>query len=373
MKRLLFIVALWATLGVSAMNPVDNPLMIAHRGGWTKRTVTAPDGTKRDEFVVPENSIAAVGMAKRFGYAGIECDVKYTADSVMVIMHDRTINRTMRHATDYSPLTEPVKVADVTFDELRRNYVLASDEPSMRVPLPTLEEILAECKKQGMLAMLHSKLPESYAVAQKMLGDDGWVAFCGYDDALAEARKISDCLILLDPGKPCDQRVENTIRRLEIIGGHCGVSSMKRTLLTYEYCRALRKNGFEVQSSIFKTPHEVQVLRNGATILLTDFAKLPESDMRPAMRLHKRNRRTSRLVVKQWSEEIDCGALTVEIDFVGTAEITLNGERHYTLTRDKRGTDRFGMRFIEATPSLSVKISDGGVIRSLRANVYKYW
>ena len=111
MRRFLLIIALLATLGVSAKRMPENPLMIAHRGGWTERAITAPDGSTRKEFVVPENSIAAVGMAKRFGYAGIECDVKYTADSVMIIMHDRTLNRTLRRAADYSPLTEPVKVA----------------------------------------------------------------------------------------------------------------------------------------------------------------------------------------------------------------------------------------------------------------------
>ena len=372
MKRLLLIIALLTALGVSAKRMPENPLMIAHRGGWTERTITAADGKSHKEFVVPENSIAAVGMAKRFGYAGIECDVKYTADSVMVIMHDRTINRTMRHAADYSPLTEPVKVAEITFEKLRRDYVLASDDPTMRAQVPTLEELLAECKKQGMIAVLHSVLPESYVVAQRMLGDEGWVAFCGHDEALAEARKISNCLILLDPGTLQSSSAENTIRRLKALGGRCGVSSMKRALLTKEYCDIMRENGFEVQSSIFKTPHEVQALRNGVTIMLTDFAKLSEKDVHPAMKLRKRNRRASQPIAKQWSSRVECGSLTVDIDFVGTVEILLNGERHYTLTRDKRGVDKLGMRFIEAAPSLSVKISDGGIIRSLRANVYNY-
>ncbi len=372
MRRLLLVVALLATLGLSAKSKIENPLMIAHRGGWTERTITTADGAVRKEFVVPENSIAAVGMAKRFGYDGIECDVKYTADSVMVIMHDRTINRTMRRAADYSLLTEPVKVAEVTFEELRRDYILASDDPAMRVQVPTLEELLIECKKQGMLAMLHSKIPASYVVAQKMLGDEGWVAFCGYDDALVEARKISNCLILLDPGKQKNQSVENTIQRLKVFGGRCGVSSMKHTLLTEEYCRAMRDGGYEIQSSIFKSPHEVQALRNGVTILLTDFAKLPEAGHNPVMKLRKRNRRTSQPVVKQWSGDVECGALVLEIDFDGTVDILLNGERKYSLTRTGRGVDRLGMRFTDMEPSLQVSVSEGGIIRSLKANVYRY-
>ena len=371
MKKILYIIALLSSLGVVAKSP-DTPLMIAHRGGWTERTVTAPDGSSTKEFVVPENSVAAVGMARRFGYDGIECDVKYTKDSVMILMHDKTMNRTVRNAADYSKLKEPLRVGDFTFEQLRRDFVLASDDPAMRTPIPTLEELLTECKKHGMLAVLHSTLPESYAMAQKMLGDDGWVAFNSYDDTLAEARKISNCLILLDPGKQKNQTLENTFQRLENLGGRCGVSSMKRTLLTADYCRALREKGYEIQSSIFKTPHEVQALRNGVTILLTDFAKLPEAEKRPAMKLRKRNYHHSKPIVKQWSREVECGAITLEIDFVGTADILINGERRYSLTRNTRGTDRLGMRFIESTPSLEVSISNDGVIRSLKADVYQY-
>lgn len=371
MKKFLTLISLLTTLCVSARG-YETPLMIAHRGGWTQRVVTTADGKSERCFVVPENSIAAVGMARRFGYDGIECDVKYTADSVMVLMHDKTINRTMRRASDYSQLSEPLRVEQLTFEELRRNYVLASEDPSLRTPIPSLEELLTECRKQGLIAVLHSKHPESYALAQKILGDDGWVAFNGQDDALAEARKISNCLILLDPRRHKDQSVENTIRRLERFGGRCGVSSMKRSLLTEEYCHAMREKGYQIQSSIFKTPHEVQALRNGVTILLTDFAKLPKVDKRPEMRFRKRNRHTTKPLIKEWSQEVEYGALTVEIDFEGTVDIELNGERRYTLTRNERGADRFGMRFIEATPSLKLSVTKGGVVHSFKANVYRY-
>ena len=372
MKRALITLCLLFAFGISAAQESTKPLMIAHRGGWTDRNITNADGTVSKAFVVPENSIAGVAMAKRFGYDGIECDVKYTVDSVLVLMHDSSLNRTARHSRDYSPLTEKVRVREVTFEQLRRDYVLASEDPALRTQVPTLEEMLLECKKHGMLAVLHSKIPESYALAQKILGDDGWIAFNSNDNALVEARKVSNCLILLDPGKHEDRSIENTIRRLEALGGRCGVSSMKRKLLTADFCQALLDKGYQIQSSIFKTPHEVQALRNGVTILLTDFAKQPETDRKPVMKLNKRNYQRTRPIKKTWSRELECGALTVEIDFVGTATIVLNGERQYTLTREERGTDRFGTRFTEGTPSLLVKIANGGVIRSLRANVYEY-
>ena len=99
-------------IGISAQAK-HFPTMFAHRGCWTMN--------EEKEFVIPENSVAAVAMAKKMGYTGIECDVHYTKDKVMVILHDNTLNRTTRLAKDYSPLKEPVKLSDVTFEELRNN------------------------------------------------------------------------------------------------------------------------------------------------------------------------------------------------------------------------------------------------------------
>ena len=76
----------------------STPTVFAHRGCWSKND--------KGEFVVPENSVAAVAMAARMGYAGIECDVKKTKDGHLVVLHDKTINRTMRNAVDYSLLTK---------------------------------------------------------------------------------------------------------------------------------------------------------------------------------------------------------------------------------------------------------------------------
>ena len=46
------------------------------------------------EFVIPENSVAAVAEAKRRGYEGIELDVRKTKDGVMVVFHDKALTHT---------------------------------------------------------------------------------------------------------------------------------------------------------------------------------------------------------------------------------------------------------------------------------------
>ena len=336
------------------------PTMIAHRGCWLKG-------------LVPENSIEAVRMAKRFGYAGIECDVHYTKDSVMVILHDKTLNRTARNAADYSKLEERIYLKDLTFEELRNNYVLASSDSSLRTPIPTLEELLTACKENGVTPMLHSNLVESYRMAQQMFGDD-WICFHGSDSLHKVVRTFSNCLTLLDPGSAKDQSVEHTISRLNQIGGKTGVSTMKKELLTQSYCQALRQAGHEVQSSIFPCPHEAEVTRNGASILLTDFSLMPNANFAPwdVWEIEKTKLLPEETLKKEWPETIDFGGLTVELEFKGTLEIRLNNENTYTLTHEALGRDCVGLRFHHAAPNLHIQAKDSTEIKRIKTSVYKF-
>lgn len=269
---LILVVAVCYAIDVEA-KPRDKeqqyPTMFAHRGCWSKNV--------EGEFVIPENSVAAVAMAKRMGYAGIECDVHYTKDKRMVILHDATLNRTARNAADYSKLDKPVRLADLTFEELRRDYVLESANPELRTPIPTLEELLEECKRQGIIPMLHSDVWESYEVAQRMFGD-AWICFTGGVEHMQKVRKFSDCTILLAIN---DGTAEENIARLKQIGGHCGISTMNYKLYTAEFCKALTDAGYEVQASIFPAPHEAVAQRNGITYQLTDFSFMPPAGKCP--------------------------------------------------------------------------------------------
>ena len=271
MKHYRLLIALLALcLAIPAMAEKKSyPHMIAHRGCWSK--------AESGEFTIPENSVAAVTAAKRMGYEGIECDVHYTKDKKMVILHDQTLNRTMRRASDYSKLEKPIYLKDITFEELRRDYVLESTDPKLRTPIPTLEELLTECKLQGIVPMLHSDLWESYEMAQEMFGD-GWVCFTGGVEHMQKVREFSACMILLSINSGT---AEENIAKLRHIGGHCGVSTMNYKLYTPEFCKALTDAGYEVQASIFPAPHEAVAQRNGVTYQLTDFSFMPPAGKKP--------------------------------------------------------------------------------------------
>ena len=336
----------------------DLPMAVAHRGCWLK---------EGEEFYINENCPAGVRMAARYGYPAIECDVRYTRDSVMVLMHDGTINRTMRNAADYSQITEPVRVADCTFEELRTRYVLASTDPALRTPIPTLREELEACRDAGIIPMLHSAVIESYSLAQEILGDN-FIAFDANEAAVSRARDYSSCLILLDPGK---DDAATTIHRLEKIGGRCGMSTMNYRMLDADYIQALQDAGFEVQASIFPAPHEQRALTDGVTIELSDFYWHQTQGRKATTSLKKKSLDLAEGESFNWKEEAsEFSAVTMELDFQGSLEITLCG-RTYTLSHQEAGQpERFGVRLYKSNPELTLKALASTNIKSLKVHLY---
>ncbi len=360
MKKI-FTTLLLCLCALSAIAKQNSPLTLyAHRGCWSK--------SAEGEFIVPENSLPAVAMAKKMGYTGIECDVHYTKDGRMVILHDGTINRTMRRASDYSRLDKPVRLSDLTFEELRRDYVLESTNPEWRTPIPTLEELLTECKKQGIVPMLHSNLVPSYRVAQQMFGNE-WVAFTADYEPLLEVRKFSDCIVLysINEGTP-----DEITSRLEQIGGRCGISSMQYNLYTAEFCKALTDRGYIVQASIFPAPHEAIAQRNGITYQLTDFSIMPTH--KPFATGKGKINAESQAASWRWAcdKALERGALTLDIEFEGEIEVTMNGGRKYTLKREQMGKDIIGDRFFDKGSQVEITAKPGATVKRATAKVYKY-
>lgn len=375
-KFLLALCAICLTLPALAKEN-QYPHMFAHRGCWSK----APSG----EFDIPENSVAAVTAAARMGYEGIECDVHYTKDKKMVILHDETLNRTMRRASDYSKLDKPIRLADITFEELRRDYVLESVNPALRTPIPTLEELLAECKKQGIVPMLHSDLWESYEMAQEMFGD-GWICFTGGIAHMQKVRAFSGCMIMLAINSGT---AEENIAKLRKIGGKCGVSTMNYKLYTPEFCKTITDAGFDVQASIFPAPQEAIGQRNGITYQLTDFSFMPPAGAKPkysykigmnklsiALSKNKNNRKLPNEKVFEY------GGYTLEIITrdkpSGSVKVTLDGKEYdfNTLNKEriyigKRFMNRKALTANVNSRARSINHSKKTNVKSVRISIYE--
>lgn len=81
----------------------------------------------------PENTLPAFQLAFDQGADGIELDVQRSADGVLVVCHDETIDRT----SDGSGA-----IAELTLAELRRHDFSNGRTGFAQVPIPTLAEVL---------------------------------------------------------------------------------------------------------------------------------------------------------------------------------------------------------------------------------------
>ena len=98
-------------------------VVVSHRGDWRN---------------YPENSIPAIESVIRMGVDMMELDLKRTKDSVLVLCHDGTLDRT---TTGHGP------VSDYTYEELlqfdlKRGHGIAI--PGLKIP--TLRQALEVCK-----------------------------------------------------------------------------------------------------------------------------------------------------------------------------------------------------------------------------------
>lgn len=358
MKRLFTALALFLVTSTTLMAQPSLPLTYAHRGCWLSGDV-------------PENSVAAVEMARRYGYPAIECDVHFTKDSVMVIMHDyNNMKRLIRKREGYAPIDSAMKTADITFADLRQNYVLASKNPHYRTPVPTLVELLKACKENGIIPMLHCNHPEAFPVAQRMFGDE-WVAFSGVDSALHEARRISNCMIMMSRSQTS---ADSIIHDMKAMGGRVGLSSMNYEMFTKEFTDSIRQAGFDLQSSIFPTRPEATSVVNGSSILLTNRAYMPNPARKPytSMRVGKHQFIIGEGTTIQSPDTTMYGACVMEITYCGTLNLIFNEKDTCTLTRSELGTDTYGVRHFRKAPKVEIMSLETSEIKQGRLYLYRF-
>ncbi len=100
-------------------------------------------GHRGDKVHAPENTLAAFKMAYKNGADGIELDTKLTADGTVVVMHDRTLDRT----TDgHGPIGKMTLSAIRELDAGSHFSVEYKGEC-----VPTLEEVFEEVGQLGII------------------------------------------------------------------------------------------------------------------------------------------------------------------------------------------------------------------------------
>ena len=104
-------------------NPSSKNVVVAcHRGDWRNW---------------PENSLAAIESVIGMGADLVELDLALTSDSVLVVCHDRTLNRTT---------TGRGLIAEIPYDSVQRCFLKSGHGVATAHRMPTLREALEVCK-----------------------------------------------------------------------------------------------------------------------------------------------------------------------------------------------------------------------------------
>lgn len=102
-------------------------MIIAHRGNWRN---------------APENSLQGYKQCIDGGIDGIEIDVQMTKDSVIVIMHDDTLDRTT---------TGTGLVSNYTLEQIKNLKLKSPIGVVTRQKVPTLDEVLDLCNGKVLI------------------------------------------------------------------------------------------------------------------------------------------------------------------------------------------------------------------------------
>lgn len=107
-------------------------MVAAHRGDWRN---------------APENSLSAYRYAMAMGVDIIEVDLKMSKDSVLVILHDQTLNRST---------TGKGKPSDFNLAELKEMRLRDGLGAPTRQQIPTLQEVMLLAKGKVLVNLDHS-------------------------------------------------------------------------------------------------------------------------------------------------------------------------------------------------------------------------
>lgn len=113
-----------------AWSPDRIPMVSAHRGG------PYPG--------FPENSLEAFENTLKHTPSIIEFDVALTKDSVLVLMHDNSLDRTT---------TGKGRVIDHTYEEIQEFFLVDKEGTITTFKVPTLEEVLAWGKRRTLFTV----------------------------------------------------------------------------------------------------------------------------------------------------------------------------------------------------------------------------
>lgn len=174
-------------------------LVVAQRGIWRE---------------APENSLQAIDKAIEWGVDIVEIDIAKTKDGQLILMHDKTLERTT---------TGKGKVTDWTLDSLKTLKLKNGAGIRSKYVVPTLEEALLTCKGKIMVNLdkSYDLFDEIYPLLEKTGTTDHIVMKGGHPVAKVKAefgkylnKVIYMPIINLDK-KDAEQQVQDFLNEMK--------------------------------------------------------------------------------------------------------------------------------------------------------------
>jgi glycerophosphoryl diester phosphodiesterase len=238
-------------------SPQSYPLVSAHRGGPTKG--------------FPENCTATFANTIKYIPTIIETDIALSKDSVLVMMHDNTLNRTT---------TGTGKIGDYTYKELQQLFLKDTEGNVTSFKIETLDQVLQWGKNKVIYTLdIKRGVPMKMIVdaVRKNKAERNTIIITYNANQAAEVSKLApDLLISVSArGKEDVERMEALGVKAEKMVAFVGTSEPKKE--TYDYLRRrkipsiLGTMGNIDKSAIAKGDDVYyKLIENGAIVLSSD-------------------------------------------------------------------------------------------------------
>jgi glycerophosphoryl diester phosphodiesterase len=151
-------------------------IVIAHRG---------------DHISFPENSLEAFNKAIKDNVDYVEMDLRTSKDSVLVIMHDETVDRTTNGKGT---------VASLRYSELKKLKINPTGESKGKIFLiPSFEETLRACKNKIniYLDFKEANVRQTYNLIQKYKMENQVIVYINKPQQFAEWKNVAPTIPLM--------------------------------------------------------------------------------------------------------------------------------------------------------------------------------
>lgn len=176
-------------------------IVVAHRGDWRN---------------APENSIQAIKNCIEMGVDMVEIDIRKTKDNQLVVIHDKTLNRTT---------TGKGLVSEWTLDSLKTLYLKNGVGHPSKHKIPTLKEALLAAKGKILVNLdkCYNYFDEAYTII-KETGTTTQVVIKGFDKTIEQVKsdfgvKLDSIIFMpvinLDKQTNASQIIENYQKKLK--------------------------------------------------------------------------------------------------------------------------------------------------------------